>query len=531
MRLMKMKSSLLVLCALLLPAHAAAAGQQEILKEKVSVVNVEVPVRVFLDGAPLTGLSKGEFRLSEGGAEQDINGFIVRRKKISVENIALRPDAGAPPARYFVLVFRIIEYNDQMRDGVRYIFEHLLRQQDKQLVMVNERTLLMTPDLELEKRREILDQMLAEEAVRAQQRLEQYFLSVQRDLDQTRLRTLLERDSSFYAPRITEFLTRYLDTWNEFKEKYLVPDLDKFYHFARHLEQVREEKWVLSFFQIEMFPHMKISGQIRQEIEALISSLLTDRPEDALHARIMEGLLARIDRELNAADTFPSEEIGKMLVKVDTTYHSFIMGVQREAFSGDLEFKKVASDIENSLREITRRSGGEVYFSGDIGSSLRAVEEREDVYYVLTYEPRDPERRGKVKVQLDGHPGAKLVYDDNIRVDYIEEYLKKKRAEDPEILLHGLNLDDRQLRLKISNCKMVAVRKGREGQVNVTIRIRDEQNREIYNQSRLLAVKEPLVELSVDFHFLRPGRFMFLVEARDQLTGKTAMDLLQSDVR
>jgi hypothetical protein len=521
----------LLFCAFLLLGLLPAIAQQEIMKEKVTVVNVEVPVRVFLDGAPLTGLSKGDFRLSEGGEEQAINGFTVRRKKIGVENIVLRPDAAAPPGRYFVLVFRIIEYNEQMRNGVRYLFDHLLRENDRQLVMVNDRTLLLTPDFSLDRRRDILDQMLDEEAVRARQRLEQYFLTVQKDLDQNRLRMLLDRDSSFYPPRIIDFLNRYLDTWNEFKNKYLVPDLDKFYNFARHLEKVSEEKWVLSFFQIEMFPNMKISGQIRHEIDELVSNLLTDRPEDALHARIIEGLLQRIDRELNAADTFPSEEISKMLVKVDTTYHSFIIGVQREAFSEDLEYKKVASDIENALRDITQRSGGEVIFSGDIGSSLRAVEQREDVYYVLTYEPRDSERRGKVKVQLLGHPGAKLFYDDNIRVDYIEEYLKKKRAEDPEILLDDLSLDDRQLRLKISNCKMVEARKGREGRVNVAIRIRDEQNQQIYDQNRLLEVKEPLVELTVDFHFLRPGRFMFLVEAHDLLTGKTAMDILQAEVR
>ena len=521
----------LLLCSFLLLGRLPAVAQQEILKEKVTVVNVEVPVRVFLDGAPLAGLGKGDFRLTEGGEEQAINGFTVRRKKINVENIALRPDAAALPGRYFVLVFRVIEYNQQMRNGVHYIFDRLLRQKDKQLVMVNDRTLLLNPDLTLEGRREILDQMLDEEAVRARQKLEQYFLSIKHDLDQTRLRTLLERNSNFYAPRIIDFLNRYLDTWNEFKNKYLVPDLDKFYNFARHLEKMSEEKWVLSFFQIEMFPNMKIGGQIRSEIESLISSLQVDRSEDALHSRIMEQQLMRIDRELNAADTFPVEEVSKMLVKVDTTYHSFIMGVQREAFSEDLEYKKVASDIENSLREITRRSGGEVIFSGDVGSSLRAIEKREDVYYVLTYEPRDPGRRGKVKVQLAGHPEAKLFYDDNIRTDYIGEYLKKKRAEDPEILLNRLDLDGHRLRMKISNCKMLEARKGREGQVSVAIRIRDEQNQQVYDQSRHLAVKEPLVELTVDFHFLRPGRFMFLVEAHDLLTGKTAMDILQAEVR
>ena len=520
-----------MLAALLLFGFMPGVRAQEIVKEKVSVVNVEVPVRVFLDGVPLAGLGREDFRLSEGKVPQRINGFTVRRKRMSVQNIELRPEAAAAPSRYFVLVFRLLEYNDAMRKGVRHVFERLLREQDRVLVMVNERTLLLTPALDLKGRLALLDSLLEEEALSARRRLEQFFLSVQKDLDQTRLRTLLERDSSFAAQRIVDFLDRYLRVWAEFKNKYLMPDLDKFYRFAQHLEKVNEEKWVLTFFQIEMFPNMKISGQIHREIVQLISELQVARSEDAVHARIIEQLLERIDRELNAADDFPVEEVSKMLVKVDTTYHCFIMGVQRETLSEDLEYKKVASDIENSLREITRRSGGEVVFSGDVGSALHQVEEKEDLYYVLTYEPSDPGRRERVRVELPGHPQARLFYDDNIRADYIGEYLKKKRAEDPEVLIEALSLDGRRLRVKIANIKMVEAGKGRQGQLNVAIRIRDGQDRQIYDQNRPFSVKEPRAELTVEFRFLNPGRYMFLVEVRDLLTEKTAMDILQAEAR
>lgn len=220
-----------------------------------------------------------------------------------------------------------------------------------------------------------------------------------------------------------------------------------------------------------------------------------------------------------------------MLVKVDTTYHCFIMGVQREAQSEDLEYKQVASDIENALREITRRSGGEVIFSGDVGSALHAVERREDVYYVLTYEPRRPEARGKVKVELPGQPRAKLFYDDNIRSDTIGAYLRRKRAQDPEILIDGLSLDGHRLRLQLSSFKMLEARHKREGLLNVKVRIRDRLDRQIYEQSRQLSAREARVEMNIDFHLLSPGSYVFLVEASDLLTGKTAMDVLASDVK
>jgi len=507
-----------------------AAPAEEVLKEKVEVVNVEVPVRVFRDGAPVSGLRKEDFRLSEGKQRQTINGFYVRKKKMNVQSIDLQASGAAPKSRYFVLVFRIIEYNQQMKEGIQYLFEHVIRDSDRILLLVNDRTMLLNQDIWQVKRKEILDQLLGEEALRARQRLEQFFLTVQKDLDHTRLNMLLTRDQNFYPPNIIDFLERYLKIWNEFKKKYLVPDLDKFYNFARHLEKVKDEKWVLTFYQVEVFPNLKITGNIRRQIEEMIGQLLVARPEDTVHARIIEQLLARMDREFNAAEGFPIEEVSKMLVKVDTTYHCFISGVQRETLSEDLEYKRVASDIENSMREITRRSGGEVVFSGNIGAALHSVEERDDVYYVLTYEPTQPTRKGKVTIELPKYTGCKLFYDDNIRADYIGDYLQKRKAEDPSVLLEGLDLRGRQLKMKITSFKMAETAKGMNGRLNISVRIHDGENQPLYDQNRFFIAKEPQVELSIDFAFLEPGRYMFIAEARDLLTGKAALDILQAEV-
>jgi hypothetical protein len=506
-------------------------GQEEPVKEKVEVVNFEVPVRVFLDGKAVAGLTKDDFQLFEGKEKQTINGFYVRNKKLAVQNVAIKSETGSPvaPGRYFVLVFRLIEYNQQMKQGVNYIFENILRDNDQLLVMVNDRTLMLNRDVWQVKRQDLLNQVLNEEATKARQKLEIFFSSVQKDLDLTKLRMLMERDANFYPPNIIRFLEKYLAAWKEFKNKYLIPDLDKFYNFARHLEKIKSEKWVLSFFQIEMFPSIKIGGAFRQQIEQLIESLLVARPEDNVHARIIAQLLERIDRELNVAADFPVEEVGKMMVKVDTTYNSFIMSVQREALSEDLEYKKVASDIQNSLREIAKRSGGEVIFSGNIGSALHSIVEREDISYVLTYEPKNPAKKEKVRIKM-ANPDYRLFYDDNVRADYIGEYLKKKKAQDPTLQMNRLQLADNQLQLEIVDFKMAETAKGLRGNLNVTIRIRDEQNQQLYDQNRTFLAKENQVSVTIDFSWLKAGKYMFLVEVHDLLSEKTAMDILQTTV-
>ena len=58
--------------------------EEEPIKEKVEVVNVEVPVRVFYRGKPVDNLTKQDFKLYERGKLKEINGFYIKRKKIKL---------------------------------------------------------------------------------------------------------------------------------------------------------------------------------------------------------------------------------------------------------------------------------------------------------------------------------------------------------------------------------------------------------------------------------------------------------------
>ncbi|HUU05212.1 MAG TPA: hypothetical protein VMZ49_04945 [Patescibacteria group bacterium] len=532
MSTLKLHITLTAALLLMNAGFAATMQAQKVWKEKVAVLNVEVPVRVVLDGIPRSDLKKNDFRLFEDDEPQVINGFFQRRKKMKIQQIRLlaQQESSALPSRYFVLCFRILDFNDQLRAGMDYFFNNILRDQDQLLILVNERTLLLNQEVWQVKRRDILEQVLRDEALKARKELEAYFLRVRQDIDQTRLRTLVENNArNFTIPQIINFLGSYLKVWLEFKKKYLIPDLDKFYNFARHLQQIKAEKWVLNFYQIEMFPAMKISGSIRRQINDLVEQLYGLGGVAMSFAREIGRSLEAIDRAMNATNEFPAEQIGKMLIGVDTTYHCFISGVVREGLSENFEYTKVASDLENSLREITRSSGGEVIFSGNIGSALHAIEEKEDVYYVLTYEPKNQQRPGKVRIELND-PRCRLLYDQGIRSDYIDAYLKKKKAEAPTLQLDRIALAGDQLQLEISSFKMVENKAKKDGRLRVNITIRDEQNRLRYEQSRSLAAKEAKVSLAVDFAFLGPGKYFFLVDVRDLLSGRTVTDTLLAEM-
>ncbi len=524
------------LLALVFPFCILAQVEDEKIKEKVSVTNVEVPVRVFYKGKAVDHLNRKDFKLYEDDKLQTINGFFVKRRKIETQNVQLTTEGqeeSPQPSRLFVLVFRLLAYNEHVRKAVDHFFKHILHDNDQLLVFANDSTLMLDkPILDVE-RKDIVDQILAEEAVRANQRLIAYFSTIQRDLDVTKTEIKMERDeTSLTVPKttradnLTRFLNNYLSTWREYKKKYLLPDIDRYYNFASFLEKVNKEKWVINVYQIEMFPKLKVTGELRQQIEQIIHELQVSRTEDMVFSQIMMGLLNEIDRELNVADEFPAEEISKLFYKVDTTCHSIFCGVQKETFSQDLEFKRISTNIENSLREITANTGGSLITSDNLESAMHTISSKEDLYYMLTYEPDDPQKKGKIKVTVKNKK-YKVVYDSNMRADYIKEYLAKKQAENPSVQLKDVSFNEKKLSMEISNFLLKKTRQGNEGRLNVRVRIKDSDNQSLYDKSRYLETKKKITNISIDFEWLTKGEYNILVDVTDLLTGKTAMEFLQ----
>lgn len=523
----------------LLPVFELPAQQQEEkIREEVSVTNVEVPVRVFYKGQAVDNLTKKDFTIYEDKVLQTINGFFLKKRKIKVQNIGLtteKQEVESPSPRFFVLVFRLTNYTAEIKKGIAYLFDNILKDQDQVLVFVNDKTVFFNREYKRIKREDILDKVLWEESVKANQRLISYFIRIQRELDIAKVELKLvdtegRRTSAMARPDIlVGFLSNYLASWIEYKKKYLLPDIDIYYNFANFLEKIDKEKWVINFYQIEMFPKMKYSGELRQQIEDIMSELMVARSEDSFYWQKMASLLSDIDEELNVAKDFHADEISKLFYKIDATCHSVFCGVQKETLSQDLEFRRVSTDIENSLREITAKTGGTLISSNDLESALHSIGEKEDIYYMLTYAPQDPKKIGEIKVVVNDK-NYDVIYDNKMRADYIKEYLEKKSALNPEIKLDDISFKEKKLFMAISGFLLQPAKEGDRGQISVTVRITDAADKVVFEKSRLLAPEKKITTITIDFGWLAKAEYNIIVNVSDMLTGKTAMDFLQATV-
>jgi hypothetical protein len=417
---------------MLLLLNGLPAQEEETIREEVSVVNIEVPVRVYLDGKPVDNLSKQDFEIYEGRQRQEINGFFIKRKKIKT------PDTGASsfnqqlPSRYFVLAFHIREFNDHLEKGLRYIFENMLHKNDRMMVFAAGKTLLFNDLAEKEKCLEQVSSCLKIQADEARARMLRLRSTVRNNPlfnvpGNSRLKNSLDAEFEL----VYDYLKRYERILLDYKKKYLMPEITGFYNFANHLDTIDMEKWVINFYQEESYPHL---GPAQKKwINDLIDELMAEPEHKSTYSQMLHTLLLRVERELNAANSFPVEDINKFFTRTGVTFHSLLIPLvnpQSFQFSSGFhqmgfEYKKISTDFENSLRELTKNTGGTLAYSGNLVKSLHRIEEQEDICYWLTFSPQHPDKTAKVEVKVRG-PGYKLIYDNNIQPDYLRAFTEKR---------------------------------------------------------------------------------------------------------
>jgi hypothetical protein len=513
-------------------------SQEEIkTEEEVSVVNIEVPVRVFFKGNAVDHLTKSDFTLYEGKEKQEIHGFYKIKRKIKIKDIntAATPDAELPlPSHYFVLVFRITQYNDELKKGLAHIFKNILKKNDRLLIFANDKTLFFQDLLDKDQAYSLIDQTLREQSTRSRHLLTNYLLKIKLLLENFKSRLgAVSLETQLIgvekANFLLDFLAKYIITWKEYKNRYLVPDMDKYYNFAKFLEKISMDKWVISFYQIELFPKLQLSGEFRRKVERSINAWIMGRSEDVAYARKVTAQLHSLDRELSAADNFPAGEISKLFYKVGATFHSILMTVRKETNVRDIEYKSLSTDIENSLRDITAKTGGQLIATNNLESALNKVIEKEDICYMLTYAPENSGNTGKISVVLNhkDHRKYDVIYDKNMREDYIREYLVKKRAQNPTIALRDVTFEKKKLSFIIDGFMLKETNKKHHGYLGIHVLIKNNRSETVYDKRNRIEAEKETVTMSLGFDWLKKGRYKIVIDVQDLSTGKSAGHFLQ----
>ncbi len=478
--------------------------QNKIFRYKIEVKNKTVYARVFCNGDLVDNLTKDDFILYENGKRRKIESVEIIRKTLGEENITFNIKThNSYEPRYFVLTFDILDYGPYLEKGINYLFEKILRKSDKLMFM--SKNYFFTED-NLSSKDKIKKKMLnilKRESILARMELNSVFSQIRsiKSAIKEYFASQRWRNPEFFDPREIQMIkdkTLMFLRW--YKKRYLIPDIDKFYYFAQYLNKIRMKKWVLNFYQIKKIP-------IPKEIV------------DFWNKEGSKWAFDPLQSEFDIPHDFPSEEIKKLFYKVDTTFYTFLLTKDRETLDKDYVFKNVYTDLEKTLKEITFSTGGDVNLSNNIEESFRKFKRKKDIIYLINYPPSVNNPKIKIKMKNSKY---KVKYDPNQFSDYIKNYIKKKKRENPEIEIKAFKFKENTISFRITNFKTQKGKGGIYGKVIIFLKITDTNGNTVLNERKNLIFSRKSGKIKIKLNNIKAGIYHLYLDSFDLLTKKMA---------
>ncbi len=167
--------------------------------------------------------------------------------------------------------------------------------------------------------------------------------------------------------------------------------------------------------------------------------------------------------------------------------------------------------------------------SSKISHVLSEVAEKEDILYVLTFAPANPEKIGKITVKLKDRKN-RLLYDDNVRADYLKEISDKKKSLSA-FRLDKLEFKEKKLYFAVSGFSSSRKQDKLEGIVLIKIMITDNRKEIIYNEEGRFEATKKTIQGIVNFNWLTAGNYELMITVEDLIGNKQLVDFLAIEVR
>ncbi len=551
--LLRMVVLLLTLGTLALFSHAAGPGKDnggdDRIVERVTVRNIQIPIRVFDGKKPVDGLKKEDFQLLLGGKSVPVNGFYEVRNQLKkvVPGAAVSATMDNPP-RLFVLLFNLSDHHQDLEGILDTLFTDIVRRDDRIIVITNHFFLsewvVKDPAAARTKIAGILTKetsKLATEVAWFENELKSIAARLKSRLDDPEERKI----QTFPTHLFQEFFLEYQLVLSDIKENYLALPLNQFIRIAEYLKGQRVQKWVLNFYQISHFPLLSTFGELTHLVDKYQSGERDEvgqAAEEAVSAesrgpdpmkvylydaksssKTVTGLAKGFDSWIRKRDDMLTNDISKAFLNTGATFHTMLLKPINPGFSDDYKYEPFASETEVILKKLSHMTGGSILVSNKMKDFVKDVVTREDVLYMLSYVP--PAKAGKkalLEVRVKGK-NYRVVYDDQKRREKFSDAKKILDENNPDVEIDSVKLNDNTLTVTLKNIKLIEYEGDTYGAVQARIRISDENAKVIEDFERVFkGIKEEGV-FQAKLPELGRGRFNIVLEVKDLFSLKHAI--------
>lgn len=356
-----------------------------------SVVNIEIPVRVFKAGKFVDSMTIVDFEVYEDGVIQRVEAvYLVRKTQIEKEEGEKKFTPRV--SRHFMLLFEMTDYLPKVDEAIERFFEKVILPTDTLTVITPTKTYQFhAKALNFMPKKEIADQL--KEKLRRDVLIgnSEYKESL-RNLERIWVDADMPLDAKLAA--YADFM-RNLENLRRVDEAGLM-------QFAEYLKKMEGQKHVFLFYQKEVIPQLGM-----QTYSDLVSENM-DR-QDILFS--LADLFEQYKRDI----TFNVDLVKKAFSDSSIAVHFLFLTETRGTESSDvtllrpsgMRLTEASEDIYSAFNEVALATGGLVDTSANALTSFEKAVEASENYYLLYYSPADYKADGKFrKIQVRVKPGG-----------------------------------------------------------------------------------------------------------------------------
>ena len=479
------------------------------LQEEVTVIAVEIPVRVLQKGQFVKNLTKEDFEIYENGILQPITGFEVRSRRISVpfevseEELKLQPEK-----RLFLLIFNIFDYQDYVGEAIDYFFSDTFRQGDR-IIILSEGNLF---DIETGKgpadvARDVKDTLKKFKVISTMQILRAY-----QNLRSEADRLILALQGSNPMPwdqAVTAFYKNYERLWLEYKRQFITPDLELYRSIIKRTKAIEGEKWALCFQQREMFPKLKNEGSLERLIREKVDTP-SDDPITTFQQRNVRSMQMQLQRLFDVSGDMPTEAMKNLFLEANITFHLLLLKSHRPLVEQDFELREVGQDYEDCFRQISFSTGGHTAFSNKVTEAMIEASQTEDYYYLLVYSPKEDPTEKPLSIDVK-------VKQKGVDVVHLKQFLREKFLP---ISIVDFASGRKTIKFSLINYQRVKMEDKLSGVAQVKITLFDKDSNKVFEDTKVLQLIKDQTHISIPFNQLKSGTYFIIIQAIDKLTNR-----------
>jgi hypothetical protein len=353
-------------------------GQE--LRHAVTVVNIEIPVRVYRGSVFVNSLTLKDFEVLDNKEIQDIEAvYLIKGTSIKREEGAksIRPQV----VRQFVLLFEMMDWQPEINQALDLFFDDVIQPGDSLIVITPMRRYRMLPEaltsLPIGSIKEQLRGKIRRDIVMG--------ASEYRGVIDELYRFLSKPPPGERQLPLDERMHYYTTSLNRLENLRMV-DEKGLIDFATYLTGLPGQKFVYFFYQKELVP------QFNPKVEA---EILFEHADDiSLTFKFME-LMQLFTRETR----FNVEAVKKAYADSSISIHFLFLTktpaaknpievYQRAEATSEIIMVDRSEDIYSAFSEVARATGGITDSSANAAASfIRAVNASEN-YYLIYYRPK-----------------------------------------------------------------------------------------------------------------------------------------------